>query len=293
MGKNNNLYDEDLDDDLDTDEDLDLGDDFEGEEGDDDSQNTSDKSSKPASDSGKKEEPQVDERDEELASLRAKIQELEKSSKKESQADTQSSPEDEYNRVVSAAKQRLAKLSDDYEEALLEGERDKAKKIRAEREKLQDDFSEYRLNYANQATRNSVSKEVYYTRELETQLERHPQLDSESDIFDSELADDVNALRLTYMNKGEEPHIALRKAVKRLIPDKPTKSSEDVSSQRNKDARKRNADANRRQPPNLSDVGSDYSKDDISQPKTLLELSEAEFDKLSDEELAKARGDFL
>ena len=100
-------------------------------------------------------------------------------------------------------------------------------------------------------------------------------------------------------SQGLQRHAALAKAA-RYVLGTPTAGGKDgldpeeVRKQREIDARKKAADAARKQPADTSKAGKDSDKDGSKDGKIdVMKLSKARFDKLTEEELVKYRGDVV
>ncbi len=121
----------------------------------------------------------------------------------------------------------------------------------------------------------------------ESLLDQYPQLSEQAALLD-----DVCALRDGYVQQGLNPARALQKAASTLLGRAPPSAeppSADLATQRRQQALTKSLAAAEAQPPSLADAGVS-----ARQARTDLgSLSEAGFRKLSEDDKARARGDFL
>lgn len=189
----------------------------------------------------------------------------------------------------------IEKLEDQLDDAIIDGDRKKAadlrRQLRDANDKLADAKAERRLAAQSQATK----EEMKYERLLESLETDYPELDPQSDDFDEELAVDLAATRDGYTARGMSPSAALQRAVDRLL--KPRKNNADADKARGdraSDARRRAADASDKTPPSTDKVGRDSDKGGArGSKKGVLEMTQDEFAKLTEDEKAAQRGDVL
>jgi hypothetical protein len=150
-----------------------------------------------------------------------------------------------------------------------------------------------------------ATENARYNIALERIEEAYPQLNEDSDEFNSDLAGDVGALKETYQRRGMTPTQALQKAVKTLIGQEgraqstatdvnPRVTEKDVAAERRRASAAAAADAAKRTPPSLKTAGIDHDKAGGGlSPQAIMSMSQADFAKLSEDQKAKARGDTL
>lgn len=185
---------------------------------------------------------------------------------------------------------------DRYMEALMEGDKEAALKIRNEiRSEERKQFAAESAQSAQKAAdaelkrRDAETEQGAAQRVLSAAIEKYPFLDHEGDDADADAIEDVIALRDLYLKKGMPFAKALASAVEKVAPrytaqdeaPKPVKRTA-TTEQIN-----RNLDREKRIPAAMPGVGErgkdiDYAK-----------LSEDEFDALSEQDKRKARGDFV
>lgn len=183
---------------------------------------------------------------------------------------------------------------DAYTAAVYEGDTAKAKEIRAEIRAAERAEAAAIVQAARQGweqeqaaaeqQRTAKQAQEAYAATLATVFELHPQLDDQHESFNKETMEDVREWLQFYIAKGTDAASALSKAVARVIPDKPAVQ---VPATGKADQVKRNLQADSQQPPEMLGVGERAKRVDYSK------LSEADFNKLSDEDKRRARGDFV
>lgn len=204
-------------------------------------------------------------------------------------------------KAVKDMRTEIDKLQDKYEDLILDGKKDEARKVRRQVEELRDELSEYQTNTKSEAARKAAIDEMSYNAQLAGYEAKYPALNPEHEDFDEEKTDEVASLLTAFVKAGQKRADALAKAVKYVLGTPPAagKSGDDgdkskeLADQRAADARKKAAEANKKQPPNGKDVGLDSDKagggkgGDVD----VLRLSQDKFAKLDEETKAKLRGD--
>lgn len=206
-------------------------------------------------------------------------------------------------KAVREMRDDIEKLQDKYEDLILDGKKDEARKVRRQVEELRDELSEYQTNTKSEAARKAAIDEMSYNAQLAGYEAKYPALNPEHEDFDEDKTDEVATLLNAFVKAGQKRADALAKAVKYVLGTPPAagKSGDDgdkakeLADQRAADARKKAAEANKKQPPNGKDVGLDSDKagggkgGDVD----VLRLSQDKFAKLDEETKAKLRGDTI
>lgn len=181
-----------------------------------------------------------------------------------------------------------------YIDLILEGEVKDALALRAEIDKAKEDQFKNILEQSKTSTKDSVLNQSKFDTAVEAMEAKYPFLDYESDTYNEEAVESVNALMSGYVSKGIPEVEALKKAVAKMAPlfeveEKETKKP--LGNKRKaspKDDRKRNAKAAKAQPPKSTErKSSSKDLDTINVAK----MSERDFSKLSDREKRILRGD--
>lgn len=204
-------------------------------------------------------------------------------------------------KAVREMRDEIDKLQDKYEDLILDGKKDEARKVRRQVEELRDELSEYQTNTKSEAARKAAIDEMSYNAQLAGYEAKYPALNPEHEDFDEDKTDEVATLLNAFVKAGQKRADALAKAVKYVLGAPPAAGkggdddkAKELADQRAAEARKKAADANKKQPPNGKDVGLDSDKaggkgGDVD----VLRLSQDKFAKLDEETKAKLRGDTI
>ena len=206
-------------------------------------------------------------------------------------------------KAVRDMRDEIDKLQDKYEDLILDGKKEEARKVRRHVEALRDELSEYQTNTKSEAARKAAIDEMSYNAQLAGYEAKYPALNPEHEDFDEDKTDEVATLLNAFVKAGQKRADALAKAVKYVLGTPPAAGkggddgdkSKELADQRAADARKKAAEANKKQPPNGKDVGLDSDKagggkgGDVD----VLRLSQDKFAKLDEETKAKLRGDSI
>lgn len=217
--------------------------------------------------------------DQEVAKLRRQRDELEQ----QLRAKTTPPPEDQLPKLET----ELSEQEDAYEEALLDGDKEKARTIRNAMKELRRKIDAEKYSRTTGAASTVSREESAFQRTVADIEAKYPILDSNSDSFDEELTDDVLAMMQGMVQRGKSRSDALKAAVKRLVPE-PGDASKD---KRGLDSRRKAADANRRQPPSRPGLGGGLSADDLG--LDVNTMTGEELAKLDPKKLSVLRGDVL
>lgn len=194
--------------------------------------------------------------------------------------------------------ENLAKLEDQYDDHMMEGEKDKAKAVRAEIRKLTA-ARQQMVSYAYSAQAQIAAIEQYrYDNALDTLEAQYPQLNEQDDAFEPDVTQEIADLMAVYQQRGMSKAESLKRAVAARLGPPPVKDGERPSGsalkeERKQEARKKALDTVAKQPPDISKVGEDSDKRGGGpvQGKDLTKMTQEQFAKLDDDTLAKLRGD--
>ena len=205
-------------------------------------------------------------------------------------------------KAVKDMRAKIDELQDKYEDLILDGKKDEARKVRRQVDELREDLTEYQTNTKSEAARKAAIDEMSYNAQLAGYEAKYPALNPEHEDFDEDKTDEVATLLNAFVKAGQKRADALAKAVKYVLGAPPAAGkgddgdkSKELADQRAADARKKAAEANKKQPPNGKDVGLDSDKagggkgGDVD----VLRLSQDKFAKLDEETKAKLRGDTI
>lgn len=205
-------------------------------------------------------------------------------------------------KAVRDMRDKIDELQDKYEDLILDGKKDEARKVRRQVDALREDLTEYQTNTKSEAARRAAIDEMSYNAQLAGYEAKYPALNPEHEDFDEDKTDEVATLLNAFVKAGQKRADALAKAVKYVLGAPPAAGkggdddkAKELADQRAADARKKAAEANKKQPPNGKDVGLDSDKagggkgGDVD----VLRLSQDKFAKLDEETKAKLRGDTI
>jgi hypothetical protein len=147
-------------------------------------------------------------------------------------------------------------------------------------------------------------EKVRYDEALDRIEEAYLELNSQSDAFDEDLYQDVVDLMIAGRDRGMSPTKALQRAVQRVMGADgaaqkrattvtPRVDEAEIANQRRGEAVKRNLDVARRTPPATHRVSASDNTGGKLTAEAVMAMSDAEFAKLKEEDLARLRGDTL
>lgn len=207
-------------------------------------------------------------------------------------------------KAVKDMRGKIDELQDKYEDLLTDGKKDEARKVRKQVEELRDELSEYQTSVKSDAARKAAVEELTYNAQLAGYEAKYPALNPEHEDFDDEKTDEVATLLNAFVKAGQKRADALAKAVKYVLGNPPAaaKGGDDkddaakkAADARAAEARKKAADADKRQPGDSKNVGLDSDKaggkggGDVD----VMKLNQKQFAKLDEDTLAKLRGDVI
>lgn len=195
--------------------------------------------------------------------------------------------------AVSEMRSKIDELQDKYEDLIMDGMKDEARKVRKQIDNIREELTEYQTTVKTDAARRAALDEMAYKAQLAGLESKYPAINPEHEEFDEEKTNEVAALLKAFVKDGQRRDVALARAVKYVMgsPAAPAGSP----AARAVDARKKAAEANRRQPPDSRGLGLSTDKaggkgeSDID----VLRLNQKQFAKLDEETLSRLRGDIL
>lgn len=201
-------------------------------------------------------------------------------------------------KAVSEMRGKIEELQDKYEDLILDGKKEEARKVRRQVDALRDELNEYQTSTKSEAARRAAIEEMSYNAQLAGYEAKYPALNPEHEDFDEDKTDEVATLLNAFVKAGQKRADALAKAIKYVLGNPPAKgddkddAAKKAADARAAEARRKAAEANKQQPPNGKNVGLDSDKagggkGDID----IMRLSQDKFAKLDEETLSKLRGD--
>jgi hypothetical protein len=203
------------------------------------------------------------------------------------------------------AEAQLLELEEKYAQHLLDGQAKEATAVRKQMRELERAISVAEARQEAAQAKESVKAEIAYDAAVAALEDKYPALNPEAEEFDADLVQDVLDLHTALVGKGAAPATAIQKAVRYVMAeraaimaeaedDEPAPDSKAAGLKRTLDTKARNADAAKKQPPSAAKVGAD--SDALGggvNSASVLKMSQDDFAKLSEEALAKMRGDFV
>jgi len=202
-------------------------------------------------------------------------------------------------KAVSDMRSKIEELQDKYEDLILDGKKDEARKIRKQVDAMREELVEYQTSVKSDAARKSAVDELTYNAQLAGFEAKYPALNPEHEDFDADQTNEVATLLNAFVKSGTKRSEALAKAVKYVLGAPPEQKASDagkvLAEQRAKAAREKAAEADKKQPPNSAKIGLDSDKAGKGgeQGIDVMRLSQDKFSKLDEETKAKLRGDEL
>jgi hypothetical protein len=207
----------------------------------------------------------------------------------------------QHKEVVSADLTKMAEeleqLNVQYEDFLMDGELEKARAVRQDRDKKQNAIIDLRLNTQSQAAGSAAVEQMRFDAQLAQFEAKFPAINPDSDSFNQEIVTEVNEMLEIFKNSGYTLAASLNKAIHYVIRDDETRKGDDgdaVRNKRSKTARKRVAKAVKKSPPALHNKGKDSDKSGSNDGlPDVTKMSIEQFDAMSEADLKIARGDQL
>jgi hypothetical protein len=211
----------------------------------------------------------------------------------------------DINADLTALEAKVLGMEKEYTKLLADGEVDKATDLMRDIRRAERQMNEQRSDFKIAEAEARATERARYNISLERVEQAYPVLNPDHGDFDSEMLTDVADLKVTYERKGMTPTDALQKAVKKLLGAETTKQevattvtpkvdAKDVAAERKKGAVEKALDASKKTPPSVSRVGMDSDKDGgVISAKDVLKMSYKDFSALSEDQLARMRGDVI
>ena len=198
--------------------------------------------------------------------------------------------------VVAEHRAKIEELQDKYEDLILDGKKEDAKRVRRQVDAMREELLEYQTSTKADSARRQAIEELSYNAKLANFEAAHPMLNPDSDEFDEEKTGEVATLLKAFITSGMNRSEALSKAVKYALGDMSGREAgkvRDEAQRRAEAARRKAAEASGKQPPSTTKVGlnSDRAGQQGDQSVDVMRLSQDKFAKLDEATLAKLRGD--
>lgn len=202
-------------------------------------------------------------------------------------------------KAVSEMRSKIEELQDKYEDLILDGKKDEARKVRKQVDTLREELVEYQTSVKSDAARKAAVEELSYNAQLAGFEAKYPVLNPDHEDFNEDLTNEVAMLLNAFVKSGTKRADALAKAVKYVLGAPPEQKVSDaakaLAEERAKKAREKAAEADKKQPPSSANVGLDSDKAGKGGELSIdvMRMSQEKFAKLDEETKAKLRGDEL
>jgi hypothetical protein len=206
--------------------------------------------------------------------------------------------------AVGEFRAKIDELQDKYEDLILDGKKEEARKVRKQVEAMRDELVEYQTNVKSDAARKSAVEELTFDAKLASFEAKYPAMNPEHPDFDEDKTNEMADLVNTFVKAGQKRADALAKAVRYVLGNPPADTGKGgdaetdaakLRADRAEAARRKAADANGRQPANTARAGIDSDKGGKGGTLNVdvMKMKPKEFEKLDEETKAKLRGDVV
>lgn len=217
------------------------------------------------------------------------------------------------NQAITKIEDNILSLEKQYTKLITDGEIDKATEVMTQIRRTERALSQQQNALEIQAAEVRAAERVRYDVALDRLEQAYPELNPDHDDHDAAQLAEVVELKTAYERNGRTPTDAMQRAVKLILGAegsrqasatsvKPKVDAEevveeakkDVAAERKKAAVAKGLDAQGKQPPDTNRVGKDSDKLGASRTAAdVMKMSQKDFASLSNDELAKLRGDFV
>ena len=209
------------------------------------------------------------------------------------------------NEDLSRVEDELVAMEAKYNDLLAEGDTQTAAQLMTQIRRKNAELSSITAAHRDAEVMARAVEKVRFDEALDRIEEAYPELDPESEDYDEDTYQDVYDLMMAGRQRGLSATKALQRAVarvmgaettaqKRATTATPRVDENDVASRRRGEAVRRNLDAARRTPPATHRISANNdAAGGALTAKAVMSMSEDDFEKLSDKDLARLRGDVL
>lgn len=209
------------------------------------------------------------------------------------------------NEDLSRVEDELVAMEAKYNDLLAEGDTQTAAQLMTQIRRKNAELNSITAAQRDAEVMARAVEKVRFDEALDRIEEAYPELDPDSDEYDEDTYQDVYDLMMAGRQRGLSATKALQRAVaramgaettaqKRATTATPRVDENDVASRRRGEAVRRNLDAARRTPPATHRISANNdAAGGALTAKAVMNMSEDDFEKLSDKDLARLRGDVL
>lgn len=209
------------------------------------------------------------------------------------------------NEDLSRVEDELVAMEAKYNDLLAEGDTQTAAQLMTQIRRKNAELNSITAAQRDAEVMARAVEKVRFDEALDRIEEAYPELDPDSDEYDEDTYQDVYDLMMAGRQRGLSATKALQRAVarvmgaetsaqKRATTATPRVDENNVASRRRGEAVRRNLDAARRTPPATHRISANNdAAGGALTAKAVMNMSEDDFEKLSDKDLARLRGDVL
>lgn len=214
------------------------------------------------------------------------------------------------NEQLTAAENNLLELEKQYAKLVVDGDAAKAAALMGDIRRAERGISDARSSFAIQAAEARAYERVQYDSTVERLEAAYPTLNEDHADFDAELMGEVVELRDGYVATGKYTRAqAIKKAAETLVGAATTRQKTAVNTDVKVDAdavakaaaaeraalqRAKNGKVAGTQPPSMAKIGQDHDKlGGVITGEAVMKMKHDDFVKLSENDLARLRGDEL
>ena len=217
------------------------------------------------------------------------------------------------NATLTKMENEALELEQEYNKLIAAGEVQKATEAMGKLRRLDAKIADTKSDMKLAVVEARAVERTRYSMAVERIENEYPELNPDDEKYDEALSNEVVELKEAYELKGYTPTAAMQKAVRTLVKprtaaqkdaitvtprvteaDLPSKDRTKVATERKETGARRSADATSRQPSSLNRTGLDSDKAGGGlSAKDVMQMTQEDFMKLSDEQLAQMRGDTL
>ena len=222
---------------------------------------------------------------------------------------------DEVNERRKAAEARLAKIEkdktanggepeidfdfnakeDEYMDAVLDGDKDKAKNVRQEIRNAEKQLYQQQMEQTSVSTREQTKAELDLNTTIQNLQTEYPVFDGQSEQYDSNLTEEALDLFEGFKGRGYDPTTAMNRAVRYVVRanglEETSAAPADPEPAQPESQHKATPEQGRGKTKRAAKQPPEPTGHTVSEQPDIMNMSEEDFDKLSDQELRKLRGD--
>ena len=200
---------------------------------------------------------------------------------------------------ISAAEAAIEKMDEEYDVLITDGELAKAAALKQRIRRTERDINEAKSDMKIHAAEVRATERARYSSTLDRAEAQYPEINPDHDSYNPRMMTAVSRLKSASEAQGMSPSAALQEALDVIFhardqDDEPAEKK-NVSAERKAAAVQKTAGAVGKTPPSLSRSGVDSDRlgGGAHDARAVMNMSQKDFAKLTDDQLSKMRGDTL